>query len=317
MDERGKLLTVEATNYFQIKVGTLIPNTPFPFDLYVLVNGRHIHYLKQGEFLTLDKISKLSASEQFFVPLEQRQIFKNFVFASLNSSSIEVAVKARILRDSSLSLVEEIYEKKDISTALDESKDLIGQFVTLMDETPESIDHLLELSSHDFYTFNHSLDVAVYSLGIGKLIGMNDKDLVELGRGAIFHDIGKKWVDAEIICKKGTLDDAEWAQMQRHPEYGLKILSEYENVSDAIKACCFEHHESFLGNGYPQGLDAASIHPMARIVAIADTFDALTTQRSYNQPMTPKDAILFMTGKIKDKYDPEILKAMSSVLLKI
>jgi HD-GYP domain-containing protein (c-di-GMP phosphodiesterase class II) len=317
MDERGKLLTVEANNFFQIKVGTLIPNTPFPFDLYVLVNRRHIHYLKQGEFLTLDKISKLSASDQFFVPLEQRQLFKNFVFASLNATNIEVAVKARILRDSSLSLVEEIYEKKDISNALDESKDLIGQFVTLMDETPESIDHLLELSSHDFYTFNHSLDVAVYSLGIGKMVGMNAKDLVELGRGAIFHDIGKKWVDAEIICKKGTLDDAEWAQMQRHPEYGLKILSEYENVSDAIKACCFEHHESFLGNGYPQGLDAASIHPMARIVAIADTFDALTTQRSYNQPMTPKDAILFMTGKIKDKYDPDILKAMSSVLLKI
>lgn len=304
-------------NFFQIKVGTLIPNTPLPFDLFVLVNGKYIHYLPQGEFLTLEKISKLQVSEQFFVPLDQRQLFKGFISNTLNQESVQVETKSRILRDTTLSLVEEIYEKKDISNALDESKELIGQFVTLMDNTPESIDHLLELSTHDFYTFNHSLDVAVYSLGIGRMVGYSEKDLVELGRGAIFHDIGKKWVDAEIICKKGTLDDAEWAQMQRHPEYGLKILSEYENVSDAIKACCFEHHESFLGNGYPQGLDAASIHPMARIVAIADTFDALTTQRSYNQPMTPKDAILFMTSKIKDKYDPEILKAMSDVLLRI
>jgi HD-GYP domain-containing protein (c-di-GMP phosphodiesterase class II) len=308
---------VEPNNFFQIKVGTLIPNTPFPFDLYVLVNRRHIHYLRQGEILTLDKISKLSASEQFFVPMEQRSLFKGFIFSSLNEGSIGAPVKARILRDASLSLVEEIYEKKDISNALDESKDLIGQFVNMMDSSPESIDHLLELSSHDFYTFNHSLDVAVYSLGIGRMMNYSEKDMVELGRGAIFHDIGKKWVDAEIICKKGTLSDAEWTQMQRHPEYGLKILSEYEGATDAIKACCFEHHESFLGNGYPQGLDAASIHPMARIVAIADTFDALTTQRSYNQPMTPRDAILFMTTKIKDKYDPEILKAMSEILLKI
>jgi HD-GYP domain-containing protein (c-di-GMP phosphodiesterase class II) len=254
---------VDANNFFQIKVGTLIPNTPLPFDLYVLVNQRYIHYLPQGKFLTMEKISKLSASEQFFVPLDQRQHFKSFIHTSLNQSNIEVPVKARILRDTSLSLVEEIYEKKDISSALDESKDLIGEFVTMMDTNPESIDHLLELSTHDFYTFNHSLDVSVYSIGIGRMMGYNEKDLVELGRGALFHDIGKKWVDAEIICKKGTLDDAEWAQMQRHPEYGLKILSEYPNVTDAMKACCFEHHESFLGNGYPQGLDGASIHPMA------------------------------------------------------
>lgn len=308
---------MEQENFFQIKVGTLIPDTPLPFDLYVLVNGRYIKYLPQGEFLTLDKISKLSVSDQFFVPTGQRQVFKTFIHSALAQDSIAVSVKARILRDTSMSLVEEIYEKKDISSALDESKEMIEEFVTMMDNTPESIDHLLELSTHDFYTFNHSLDVSVYSLGIGRMVGYSQKDLVELGRGAIFHDIGKKWVDAEIICKKGTLDEAEWAQMQRHPEYGLKILSEYDNVSEAIKACCFEHHESFLGNGYPQGLDGASIHPMARIVAIADTFDALTTQRSYNQPMTPKDAVIFMTTKIKDKYDPDILKAMSEVLLRM
>jgi HD-GYP domain-containing protein (c-di-GMP phosphodiesterase class II) len=231
----------------------------------------------------------------------------------MNQDNVSMEAKAKILRDTSIALVEEIYEKKDISEALHESKEVIGHFVHLMNTAPESIDHLIQLSTHDFYTFNHSLDVSVYSMGIGKLLGYNDEMLNELGRGSIFHDIGKKWVAAEIICKKGALDEAEWAQMQRHPEYGLKILSEYD-VSDAIRACCFEHHESFLGNGYPLGLDGPSIHPMARIVAIADTFDALTTQRSYNQPMTPKDALVFISTKIKDKYDPEILKALNDVV---
>jgi len=130
---------------------------------------------------------------------------------------------------------------------------------------------------------------------------------------ALFHDIGKKWVDVDIICKNGSLDDVEWAQMKKHPEFGLQILSE-QDVSDAIKACCYEHHESFLGNGYPQALSGPEIHHMARIVAISDTYDALTTQRSYNKPMTPADAVEFITVKLKDRYDPDLLKALREVM---
>lgn len=305
---------MEEKNYFQIRVGTLLPNRPIPFDLYVQLHQKFVRYLPLGETLSEEKISKLNSSDQFFVPSVQRPDFKKFIYASMNEENLETATKARILRDTSLALIEEIYEKKDINEALEDSKQLMGQFVNLMNTAPDSVDHLIQLSSHDFYTFNHSLDVSVYSMGIGKLMKYSESDLTELGRGALFHDIGKKWVAAEIICKKGALDDAEWAQMKRHPEYGLKILSEY-NVSEAIKACCFEHHESFLGNGYPQGLDGESIHPMARIVAIADTFDALTTQRSYNEPMSPKEAVLFLTTKIKDKYDPEILQALAESIL--
>lgn len=298
--------------YFQIRVGVLREGISLPFDLFIQLGQRYVHYLKQGDSLNSEKISKFKHSDQFYVPMGQRAVFKKFVSDSMNSDTVKPIDKVRILRDTSLALVEEIYEKKDISEALNDSKEVVTQLIDMMENNPENIDDLVQLSSHDFYTFNHSLDVGVYSMGIGKLIGYSNEDLVELGRGALFHDIGKKWVDAEIICKKGALDDAEWAQMQRHPEYGLKILSDYD-VSEAIKACCFEHHESFLGNGYPQGMDGESIHPMARIVAIADTFDALTTQRSYNKPMSPKDALLFITTKIKDKYDPEILKALQSL----
>lgn len=306
-------VAADNNSYFQIRVGTLLPDTALPFDLFVFVNKKYIHYLPLGGKIALEKLSKMKDSDQFFVPLTQRQAFKNFISEAMNQDNVSMESKAKILRDTSIALVQEIYEKKDISEALHESKEVIGHFVHLMNTAPESIDHLIQLSTHDFYTFNHSLDVSVYAMGIGKLIGYNDEMLTELGRGSIFHDIGKKWVAAEIICKKGALDEAEWAQMQRHPEYGLKILADYD-VSDAIKACCFEHHESFLGNGYPLGLDGASIHPMARIVAIADTFDALTTQRSYNQPMTPKDAVIFMSTKIQGKYDPQILKALNDVV---
>ena len=147
-------------------------------------------------------------------------------------------------------------------------------------------------------------------------MGYSAEDLLELGRGALFHDIGKREVDVNIICKNGALDEIEWAQMQKHPTFGLQILSQYD-TSEAMKACCFEHHENFLGSGYPQGLSGEEIHPMARIIALTDTFDALTTQRSYNVPMSPKEALTFITEKLGSKYDPELLKAMNSVLFQM
>ena len=105
--------------------------------------------------------------------------------------------------------------------------------------------------------------------------------------------------------------------MQKHPQYGLLILNENPNVSDAIKAACFEHHESFQGNGYPQQLTKDEIHAFARIVAITDTYDAMTTQRSYNVPLTPVDAVTMMKEKLAGRYDPDMLKAMYSVLFKL
>lgn len=104
--------------------------------------------------------------------------------------------------------------------------------------------------------------------------------------------------------------------MQKHPQFGLMILNNYP-VSDAIKACCFEHHESYVGNGYPQQLVGDEIHPMARIVAITDTYDALTTKRSYNSPMMPSDALTFMKEKLASRFDPELIRSMYEILFKM
>lgn len=303
-------------NYFKIRVGTLIPTRPTSFDVYIMINGRYVHYLRPGELVSSDKISKLDRADVFYVPEAQRGTYKKYVFEVLNSDNLDVKTKATLLRESSMTLAEEIFEQPEVDKALHESKELITNFIDFMDQEPDSMAHLISLSAHDFYTYNHSLDVGIYSLGLGQVAGYSKEDLVELGRGALFHDIGKRNVHVDIICKQGPLNDVEWAQMQKHPLFGLKILTEH-GVSESMKACCFEHHESFLGNGYPQQLSGPEIHPMARIVAITDTYDALTTKRSYNEPMTPMAAVEFMSTKLKGKYDPDLLKAMNSVLFRM
>ena len=240
------------TQFFNIRVGCLLPERALPFDLYVQIQSKYVHYLRAGDNLRTEKIQKFDSSDRFYVPISQRQAYKDFIYDQVKMEELDAHTKANILRESSLSLVEELYENPDVGEALEESKLIIKEFVEFMEQEPEGMGHLISLSSHDFYTYNHSLDVSVYALGLGRLAGYAEVELEELGRGALFHDVGKRMVDVDIICKKGALDDVEWAQMKKHPEYGLQILNEYD-VSEAVKACCFEHHESFLGNGYPSG----------------------------------------------------------------
>lgn len=307
-------------SYFRIRLTTLRPEKITSFDLYIFVDQRYILYLRAGDRLSDGKIQSMhvkDSGDSFFVRIEDKQKYRDWVREEMNSDLINPFEKAQILRESSVALMEDLFENPDVNRALDDSRPIIKDFIDLMENAPEAMGFMISLSGHDFYTYNHSLDVSIYSLGLGKAMGYDAKTLEELGVGALFHDVGKRNVSLDILCKKGGLSDAEWEQMKMHPQYGLVILNAHPNISDAIKAACFEHHESWAGNGYPQQLIGEEIHPFARIVALTDTYDAMTTQRSYNVPLSPLDAVTMMKEKLASRYDPDMLKAMHSVLFKI
>lgn len=311
---------MDINQFFRIRLSTLRPEKITSFDIYVYIDGRMVLYRKAGDALQLEKIESMHSKDtgnSFFVKTSDRDTYRAWVKEEINSTQIANNEKALILRESSIAIMEDLFENPDVNKALDESKPIIADFINFMDHAPESVGYLLSLSGHDFYTYNHSLDVSIYSLGLGKVLGFTPAELEELGIGCLFHDIGKRNVALEILCKKGPLDDAEWEQMKRHPQYGLIILNQNPNISDGVKAACFEHHESWAGNGYPQQITGPEIHPYARIVAICDTYDAMTTQRSYNVPMKPFEALTMMKDKLSGRYDPDMLKAMYSVLFKI
>lgn len=304
--------------YMKIRLNSLPPETPLPFDLFVMIGERFVHYLRSGDKITASKIYKFEskAPEAFFIFASDRMAYQTCIHDGLLSDKLSTKQKALMLRESTMVLVEELFERPDIETALADARQVVEDFVAFMDTDASALANLIGLSSHDFYTYNHSLDVSIYSLGLGQAVGFRGAELKELGLGGLFHDIGKRYIPLDIICKSGPLTDAEWLEMQKHPVYGLRILEEHA-TPEAIKACAFEHHESLLGNGYPQKLTAEEIHPMARVVSVADTYDALTTKRSYNDPMRPTDAISLMTGKLSGRYDPEVLRALHAIFEKL
>lgn len=311
---------MENQNYFKVRISTLIPGKALTFDLHLKLNEKNVLYVRAGDKLEESKIRALDnkdSGNHFLVKEEDRKAYKTYVHEQLISDDLNVREKAIVLRESSMTLMEELFEHPDVNKALDGSRPIIKEFIDFMQAEPEAMGNLISLSGHDFYTYNHSLDVGIYSLGLAEALSFNKKDLEEMGIAALFHDIGKRQISLDILCKKGGLSDAEWAQMQKHPQYGLIILNQNGNCSDAVKAACFEHHESWSGNGYPQNLSGQEIHPFARIVALTDTYDAMTTQRSYNVPLKPMDAVAMMKDKLHGRYDPDMLKALHSVLFKL
>ena len=311
---------MSTTEYFRIRLSTIRPSEPSPFAIYILIDGKMIIYLNQGDAIKPEKVQLLhqkDTGESFFVLNEQKQMYREYIKSSMNSNLISSDQKAVILRESSIAILEDLFENPDVGLALEQSKPIISDLLDFMEVAPESIGNLISLSGHDFYTYNHSFDVSIYSLGLGQALGFDKKVLAELGTSSLFHDVGKRNVSVDILCKKGPLDENEWVQMRMHPQYGLKILNEHPGLSDAVKAACYEHHESWSGGGYPQDISGQEIHPFARIVSLTDTYDAMTTQRSYNVPMKPTEALKMMKNKLASKFDPEMLKAMYSVLFNL
>lgn len=306
--------------HFKVRINSLVPEKELTFNLFLRLNGKLTMYLRAGDRIERDKmflLNRKDTGESFYVPEEQRPKYKSYIHDQLVATDLSVREKALILRESSMTLMEELYEHPDVNQALGNAQPIIQDFIMLMDAEPDAMKELISLSGHDFYTYNHSLDVGIYSLGLAGALGYTGAELEELGVAALFHDVGKRMISLDILCKKGGLSDAEWAQMQKHPQYGLAILNENPNATEGIKAACFEHHESFSGNGYPQQLIGDEIHPFARIVAITDTYDAMTTQRSYNVPLKPIDAVTMMKEKLAGRYDPEMLHAMYHVLFRL
>ncbi len=306
--------------YFKIRINSLHPDRPLTFDLYLLLNNRFVLYLREGSALELEKINTFEkrAPDSFYVKETDRKKYKSYISTQLNDEKLGIREKATILKESTFSLIEEMFENPDLKTALNNAKQAVDDIIGFMNSEDAAMSELLGLSSHDFYTYNHSLDVCIYSIGLGQVAGISDPELLkQLGRGGFFHDIGKRYVPTDVITKKGSLSDEEWEIMKLHPGYGLKILENFPEATDEIRACVYEHHENFLGNGYPQGLKGEDIHPLARIVAICDTYDALTTKRSYNEPMSPTQALDLMTHKISARFEPALLRAFHETLFKI
>ncbi len=171
----------------------------------------------------------------------------------------------------------------------------------------------LELRDHE--TEGHTQRVTRISLQLGEALGLRDTELRNLEHGALLHDVGKIGIPDAILHKPGPLSAAEWEVMRKHPQYAYDILSPLPLLSHALDVP-FCHHERYDGTGYPRGLQGSEIPLSARIFAVVDVFDAMTTERPYRPALPAEYAMAHLQKQSGSHFDPVVVEAFTALVNK-
>lgn len=164
------------------------------------------------------------------------------------------------------------------------------------------------IEAKDAYTRGHSENVAMYSMLLGRELGLSEEELEEIHIAALLHDIGKIGIREEVLRKKSSLSDNEYEHIKSHPIISSQIVSNIPNLAP-IACIIRHHHESFNGKGYPGGLAGNEIPLGARILAIADAFDAMTSNRQYRDACSREEALSELSHCSGIQFDPELVEA--------
>lgn len=186
---------------------------------------------------------------------------------------------------------------------LAEMKELTSESVLSMTEKVGVLQYLQSMRRTGEYTLHHSLHVSVLCGVIGKWMGYRGVELKDLVLAGLLHDVGKTQVSEALINKPARLNPSEMAEMKRHSKLGVELIQKSGTISSSIIEGVRQHHERMDGSGYPDGALGKDIHPFARIIAIADIYDAVTAERPYQKKSNPFDAARIIANEMFGKLD--------------
>jgi putative nucleotidyltransferase with HDIG domain len=228
----------------------------------------------------------------------------NEIQASVTLHSKAKEVTTQLLTDARLG-------KMVDSTAV---KTIVSELVEQCIASPEAFVNISRLKDYDQYTFTHSVNVSVLSIAIGRRLGSSVQELNSLGFAGLLHDVGKMKVPEGILNKPGKLTDAEFEIMKGHPSLGYDYLREERGISQEILFAVKYHHEKADGSGYPSGLTDKEIPRFAKIIAIADVYDAITSERVYHKGMVPSDALKLIFSWSGKHFNESLVKFFINIM---
>ena len=254
-------------------------------------------YIQDGEYDEDDP-------DKVLTPIAKKQV-ERLRTADRSKVTLSDSVRKRVSEG-----IQYIYNNADSSEIVSATNNIAGELMSVISQNNAVAIDINALKTSDEYTFKHSVDVATISMVLAKQQGLSRKDIYEIGVAGLLHDVGKTKIPNEILNKPGRLDDEEFAIMKQHSVYGYHMIKDRPEFNNGICLGVLQHHEKMNGKGYPLGFDANKICPYAKILTVADIYDALVTERPYKSAFTQKDAI-DMIMSMTDELD---LNAMKSFL---
>jgi HD-GYP domain-containing protein (c-di-GMP phosphodiesterase class II) len=214
-------------------------------------------------------------------------------------------------------VLRESFRRGNVERTVNETSELAEHVVDLVCRDDQILAELNCVLHFDYSTFTHSANVAYYTLMLASALGHTDRtQLRKMGTGALLHDIGKLGIPEKILLKPGRLTTEERNVLRGHPAQGLITLREQEQLDFAQLMMVYQHHERIDGTGYPVRLEGNEIHEWARICAVADVFEALTSNRPYRRPLSAADALDVIEESEGKGLEPEFLQCWKSTVTK-
>jgi HD-GYP domain-containing protein (c-di-GMP phosphodiesterase class II) len=193
-------------------------------------------------------------------------------------------------------------------------RQIFQHFARLQSDYPDTVRILVRsIEAKDEYTRGHSERVADYALRFSEFLGLKDAETERIQFAAMLHDLGKMGVRAEVLNKPAKLSDAEFAEMKAHPVAALSIVSRIPDT-DRLLPVIRHHHERVDGRGYPDGVEGADIPFASRLLAVCDTYDAMTSSRPYRPAMSQEEAVAELRAVAGTQLDPGLASSFVAML---
>ena len=308
--------------FFPIRVASLRVDTIVHFDFYirsrpaappVLYRERNLPFTEETKY----RLAESSVAE-LFVPSGQVAEYRRYVEANLNAvlsdPDVDIVERSEVLYDSASGLVKDAFENPRSGEVLQRSRALVENAVSFVFTQQASVESLLKVTSTDYYTYTHCVNVFVFSIAFARRLGLEGQTVLNQANGALLHDIGKCRIPASVLNNPGKLTAEEWEQMKLHPVHGYDLLRSQGVQDDVMLDVTRHHHEKLTGKGYPDNLPGVEISMFARMSTISDIFDALTTRRSYKDAMTSFDALRLMKKEMAQELDHDLFESFVEMM---
>lgn len=305
--------------FFPIYLETLRVDSALAFDLYIEASSEYVLYRSVSQPFTDQHRQHLLENNvgRLFVSADDQTSYQHYLESNLNTiirdKSVSDKVKAGIVYESAKFLVADIFANPAVGENIKRGEELVKSTVGFILTGSSAFASLLSVMSFDYSTYTHSVNVCTLSLALAQSTGIrNPRDLKVLGTGALLHDIGKTKVGDSILNKAGPLTDAEMDLVRRHPQWGYDIVKETDLVDTESYFPILQHHERDNQSGYPEQCGGNKIHRYAKITAIADVFDAMTTERVYRNAADAYPALKEMFADV-GAFDRELLEQFTKM----
>ena len=277
-----------------------------PLDDYIIDGLRKLKiagvYIREGEEEPVDPNINVSA--------ETLNTIEKLKKADRKKMQLSESVKARVATG-----MQFMFNNPRDAGVVDAANSISGDLMKTITENDAVAVNIDALKVSDEYTFKHSVDVASISMIIARQSQMPERDVHQIGVAGLLHDLGKSEIPNEILNKPARLTDEEFEVMKSHPVRGYNLLKDKQGIAPEILMGVLQHHEKMGGNGYPLALPAEKISPYAKILAVADIYDALVTERPYKKGFSPRDAVEMIMA-MTDDLDVNMIKTfLKSVIL--